>query len=243
VLAFAALYLFVLSRVPLNRITVTYLLPLVWLVMAFDRVRHFPLFVVVGLVALAALWPHTRTARRLALARPDYQKPIPEDGSDSVPRSPLWTNLWLPLCIVSLAFSLQVARVQVPVVGSGWAQHDPKHWPVELLDVLKANEPAGDSHNHLFNDYIDGGFVIYHVPGYKVFVDDRCEVFGGEWLKEFVAASSSDTANAIARWERQYGRFDFALTRADTGFETYFRDSPEWECVKRTETAAFYRRK
>ena len=38
--------------------------------------------------------------------------------------------------------------------------------------MLKEHEPRGER-NRIFNDYIDGGFIIYHVPGYKVFVDDR----------------------------------------------------------------------
>jgi hypothetical protein len=131
----------------------------------------------------------------------------------------------------------------VPVVGAGWARHDPQHWPIELLDVLKQYEPQSPAEpNHLFNDYIDGGFVIYHSPGYKVFVDDRCEVFGGDWLVNFVHASSHDTAATMERWQREHGRFDFALTRTGTGFDDYFQTAPEWELLKKTETASFYRR-
>ena len=113
----------------------------------------------------------------------------------------------------------------------------------ELLDVLKANEPTSGVNNHIFNGYIDGGFLIYHTPGYKVFVDDRCEVFGGAWLKEFVEATENGSGAAIARWEEQYGHFDYALTRTDTGFDDHFKNSAEWVCLKRTDTAAFYKRK
>ena len=92
-------------------------------------------------------------------------------------------------------------------------------------------------------DGTDGGFAIYHAPGYKVFVDDRCEVFGGEWLLDLVKAGSVNTAGAIEGWEKRYGKFDFALVRTGNGFEAYFATSPEWINVKRTETATFYRRK
>ena len=54
----------------------------------------------------------------------------------------------------------------------------------------------------MFNDYIDGGFVIYHAPGYRVFVDDRCEVFGGDWLVEFVNASAAEPDGWQAYMER-----------------------------------------
>jgi len=244
VLVFAALYLFVLAGANWREIRVSWLLPLVWLLQTIDRSRHATLFVVTGLVALAAIWPHTRWAARLAKSRPDFYQP------DEVPVArPWWASVWLPAFVVLLTLSLQAGGVRVPVIGAGWAQHDPEHWPVEILDVLKANEPKPDDpHNKIFNCYVDGAFIIYHAPGYRVFVDDRCEVFGGQWLFEFVKISHPDTSMevrsaAFAKWQAEYGRFDFALTRADTPFDDYFQDAPGWECVKRTATATFYRRK
>lgn len=237
VLGFAGLYLFLLAGVPLRQLRVTWLLPVVWFALALDRVRHAPLFAVLALVAMASMWPHTRWAAWLQANRPDFYQPR------EAPRTPLWANLGLPAIVVLLAIVLQIARIEAPLIGANWARHDPQHWPVELLDALKEHEPRSDAGNRLFNDYIDGGFVIYHAPGYKVFVDDRCEVFGGEWLLDFVKAGSVNTAGAIAKWEKLYGRFNFALTRTGTGFEAYFAQSPDWVCVKRAETAAFYRRK
>jgi hypothetical protein len=237
VLAFAAVYLFVLFGAKRREVRVTWLLPLVWLAQSFERCRHVELFVVVTLVVIAAMWPHTRWAAWLARNRPDFYEP----DAPAV-RRPWWASVWLPVLAVLLALALQVARVSVPVIGSGWARHSAEHWPVEVLDALKAHEPKPGEPNKIFNDYSDGGFVIYHAPGYKVFVDDRCEVFGGPWLLDFVKAGQKDTAAAVARWEAQYGKFDFALTRTGTGFDDYFRAAPGWECVKRGQTAAFYKR-
>jgi hypothetical protein len=238
VLGFAGLYLALLAGVPPRRMRVTWLLPIVWFVLALDRVRHAPLFAVVALVAMASLWPHTLWAQWLKTRRPDLYQP-PESQ-----QTPTWANLWLPAAAVLIAFGLQAARIEAPLVGSGWARLDPRHWPVELIGVLKENEPHSAAGNHLFNDYIDGGFVIYHAPGYKVFVDDRCEVFGGEWLLRQVKATSENTDQAIDAWEKEYGRFDFALTRVGTHFDSYFASrSDTWTCLKRGETAAFYKRK
>lgn len=238
VIGFAGLYLFVLAGVKWREVRVTWLLPLAWLIQAVDRCRHAPLFVVVALVAIAAMWPHTRWAARLAQDRPDFYEP------DASPKQrPWWANVWLPAVAVLASLGLQLARVPMPLVGANWALHSPTHWPVELLDVLKANEPKPGEPHRLFNDYRDGGFVIYHAPGYRVFVDDRCEVFGGSWLLEFVTASQQDTAVAMAKWQAAYGPFDFALTRTNTAFDEYFRATPGWECLKRGETAAFYKRR
>ncbi|HVL12296.1 MAG TPA: hypothetical protein VM529_07010, partial [Gemmata sp.] len=238
----AALYFLTLAGVNWRDIRVTWLLPVVWLVLAAERCRHAPLFALTSLVAVAAMWPHTRWAAMLAKSRPDFYDP-----NSPPPDRPWWASVWLPAVVVLLAFGLQANGVRVPVVGAGWARHDPRHWPLELLDVLREHEPRPGHPNHLFNDYTDGGFVIYHTPGYRVFVDDRCEVFGGQWLKDFVVANHADTppaerAAAFARWEREYGGFDFALTRAGTGFEEHIKDAPGWECLKRSPRGAFYRR-
>jgi len=242
VIGLAVVYLFVLAGVNGREVRVSWLVPVLWLLQTVGRCRHAALFVVVALVALAAVWPHTRWAKWLARSRPDFYEP----DAPPVDR-PWWANVWLPVVVVLTTFGLQVMGVRVPVVGAGWATHSPKHWPVELLDVLKANEPRPGEPNRLFNDYVDGGFVIYHAPGYKVFVDDRCEVFGGPWLLEFVTMNHPDTPAAeraakIESWQAEYGRFDFALTRVGTGFDDYFRSADGWECVKRSEFGAFYRR-
>ena len=236
ILGFGGLYLFLLAGVPLRQLRVTWLLPLVWFALALDRVRHAPLFAVLALAGMASLWPHTRWAIWLKEHRPDFYRT--GEGESG----PLAANLALPIAVVLGALALQIAKIEVPLVGANWARHDSHHWPIELIDVLKENEPHSLVGNHLFNDYIDGGFVIYHAPGYKVFVDDRCEVFGGDWLLRFVLAGSTGTEAAIREWEREYGNFDFALTRTGMRFDEHFANSADWHCVKRTTTAAFYRR-
>ena len=234
----AIVYVFVLAGVNWREIHVTWLLPLVWLAQTIERCRHASLFVVVTLVAIAAMWPQTRWASWLAKNRPDFYDPdAPKNGR------PLWAHLWLPVLLVATSLGLIVCHIQVPVVGAGWARHDPSQWPVGLLDVIQANEPKTGEPNKIFTDYAIGGFIIFHAPGYKVFVDDRCELFGGPWLLDFVKASQKGADKAIPRWEATYGHFNFALTTSDTPFDDYFRTSPDWDCLKRTETAAFYKRK
>jgi hypothetical protein len=84
--------------------------------------------------------------------------------------------------------------------------------------------------------------VIYHASGYRVFVDDRCELFGDDWLAKLVAAGA-DPGPAMAGWQAEHGSFDFALTRTRSAFDGWFRARPgEWEPIKTTPTGSFYRR-
>jgi hypothetical protein len=109
---------------------------------------------------------------------------------------------------------------------------------------LKQYEPQTTGSARIFNEYIDGGFVIYHTPGYHVFVDDRCELFGDEWLVKFVEAGAGDPTATIREWEAEYGHFEFALTRTGSGFDGYFcKHQDEWETLRETPTATFYRRR
>jgi hypothetical protein len=238
IFALAVVYAATLLGVNWRELRITWLLPAVWFLQTIDRCRHASLFVVVTLVALAAMWPSTRWAAWLARHRRDLYEP----DAEAIAR-PAWAHWLLPGICVAASFVLIVCRIPVPIFGAGWAQHDPKQWPVELLESIKANEPKPGEPNKLFTDYLGGGFAIFHAPGYKVFVDDRCEVFGGAWLLEFVRATNQESPAAIARWQDRYGAFDFALTTRGTGFDDYFHAAPEWECIDCTATAAFYKRR
>jgi hypothetical protein len=238
VFGLAAVYLFALAGTRPRDWRVSWFLPLFWLFQAYARVRHAPLFAVAACIAIADIWPATRWAALLASRRPDFYNP-----AGSPVRWGVLSTLSAALC-VAVVLLVQASRIEVPLVGAGWARLDPAYWPTELTPTLKEHEPRTSAGGRLFNEYIDGGFVIYHAPGYRVFVDDRCELFGDDWLVRFVEAGSGDPADAIASWEKDYGRFDFALTRTGSGFDKYYRRRPgEWARLDETPTATFYRRR
>ena len=120
VLALALVYLFVLFGVKRRGVRVSWLLPIVWFVLTVSRCRHASLFAVVSVVAITAMWKHTHWALWLAARRPDLYQP------GSAIERPWWAGVWLPVAVVLLALALQVARVPVPLIGSGWATHDPR---------------------------------------------------------------------------------------------------------------------
>jgi hypothetical protein len=233
VVAVAGVYVFLLAGVR-ERPRVTWLLPLIWMLQAADRVRHAPLFTVVAMVVAAEIWPVTVWARRLAVRRPDLYDPA--TGLQGTRR-----DVIIPAVIVLLAAVLQATGTRVPLVGAGWVRLDPQRWPVEVLDSIRAH---GGPRARVFCECEFGGFLIYHAPGYRVFFDDRFELYGADMLREFVRAGAEGTADRMAEWQSQYGRFDAALVRPGGGFDRYFRRRPdEWVLIAEGGAARFYIRR
>jgi hypothetical protein len=245
---------------------VVWFLPLIWLVFAVQRVRHAPLFAIVAAVAMADLLPHTRFARWLAKwelfsfqgdsggqtaglgQKTTLARRASEGESSSILAPPSlalrasvrrrgW--LLLPLLAVFAALVLQVYHVPLPVLGSGWARHDPQRWPVELLPELKSIE-AERPGARVFNTLDFGGFITFHTPKLKTFIDDRCELFGGEFLSAY-AEAETHRPERIDDWAAAYG-FEVALVRTGSPFDRHLRCSAGWQIVRQSPAATLFRR-
>jgi hypothetical protein len=247
VLALAALYVVALAGVFPRWPRVTWLVPLVWLVLAFQRVRHAPLFAVVTVIALADLLPYTRWRAWLA-ARDMWRLPerlgaglgLPGTGQAGA------TRLWPPrdgrllaVAVVLSVLALEASGLHVPLVGRGWVVLDAALWPVELLPQLgKIGSQAEEA--RVFNDYRLGGFLIYHAPQVRVFIDGRCELYGRKFLVEYDRAERENPAE-IEIWRQRYG-FGHALVARGSPFDRHLAQDPQWTLVGRTSTAALYGR-
>ncbi|MCS7022975.1 MAG: hypothetical protein NZU63_14240 [Gemmataceae bacterium] len=250
-------YLALLVGLPVSAWRVSWFIPLVWAIQAVERCRHAALFVVVLLPVVSAVWPRTRWAGWLQHRRPDWFC-----QGRAVP--PCSLHAWaVPIGVVLLSLGLQLAQVSLPPLGTAGTIPPAHEWPVGLLPLLQEHQSIGslimtdtseecsgstimDRPRRLFNDYRDGGFVIFFAPGYRVFVDDRCELFGGAWLQEFVQAASTDEAAmaAIPAWEKRYGPFEYALVRQQTPWANYFATHrQDWQELGRDAVAILYRRR
>jgi hypothetical protein len=152
-----------------------------------------------------------------------------------------WRPALLPVVLVTLSLAAQVIRVPLPVLGHGWARLNPELWPVELVPDLRehAEKHPGAP---IFNEYAFGGFLIYYSPELRVYVDDRCEVYGDRWLHDFVVASETDPGAYLAASQIRYGHFDLALVQVGSGFDRYFQGESDWTVVGRAQSATLYQR-
>ncbi len=97
----AAGYLIVLVGVFPRRPRITWLVPLVWFLLALGRVRNAALLAVVAAIALADMLPHSRVGQWLA-HRDLLTAPRPSVG---------WRAVVLPLVVVLTAIGLQLAGI------------------------------------------------------------------------------------------------------------------------------------
>jgi hypothetical protein len=224
-------YLVVLLGVFPRRPRVVWLVPLVWFVLAVLRVRNASLFGIVAAIGLADMLPHSRVGAWLA-RRQMLGSPAASAG---------WRPALMPLLAVVAALAIQVAGLYVPVIGRGWARFDADHWPVELLPQLEQVNRSAAEGAPIFNDLNFGGFLIYHTPRLRVFVDDRCSLYGEEFLVAYERARRANPAQ-LDRWRQQYG-FDYALVATGGQFDRYLAGADQWTCLAGTPAATLYRRK
>jgi hypothetical protein len=228
-------YLAVLAGARPRDVRVTWLLPLVWAYFAWDRVRHAPLFGVAAVLAVAEIFPYTRWAE--ALVRRNSDLFIPRKMTAAGARHPVLGPSLLPLALVLAALALQVRAVPLPVLGRGWAQFDVAIWPVELAGPLR-QLPAG---TRVFNELNFGGFLIYHAPQTRIFIDDRCELYGDEFLQEYDRVARREPGQ-VERWQQGFG-FTAALTQRGSVLDAYFR-APDsgWQVAAESQAATLFRR-
>lgn len=237
-IALAVLYFVTLFSTPRKQWRVTWLLPVIWFLLACQRCRHASLFAVVVLAVLPDLLPHTPISRFLAWRGPYHPSAA---GVANTNGHAGWLRLSTVGGIIGVAVLLQSNGIAAPLVGSGCGSLDPTHWPVQLLPQLKEIENAASSQavrTRIFNEDLYGGFLIFHTPWLPVYVDDRCELFGAAFLRNCIAMCHEDTT----RFDREDERFHFthALVRRGTAIDQHLRSSISWTLIGETKGAALY---
>lgn len=230
-LVYVVILLGTLPRFP----RVTWLLPLVWLMLTKDGIRQGPLFAVVAGVVLADVWPHTVWFRLLKKYGDSF-------AGDPNPEPADWRAWVLAATAVFVAFALQATHIPVPVIGSGWARFAPDAIPVDLTERIAEEYRVMGRHDRMYNDANLGGYLIYHFPERKIFMDDRCELYGDDWLRLYVDTISTHPER-IDEWAETY-RFDRALVavqpNTESPLETYLAASPRWKLIAEGQRAKLF---
>ncbi|MEZ6143415.1 MAG: hypothetical protein R3B84_22840 [Zavarzinella sp.] len=216
-----AVYLALLASIPRNKQRVLWWLPLAWLLLTWTRIRHAPLFTLGVLIYLPGMLESSRWLPWFAKPERDYFRP----------RSTVPTLRSLLLSVgVFLGTVLVGIQLKTSLLGNEAriARLDLKRWPSDLLPVLRAAEPA-DTTRAIFNELELGGFIAHFTPRLKTFCDDRCELFGDQFLWDYVKyrdgllTGAVSPRQAMQEWIEPFGKFDIAIVQNEGGFDRMFR--------------------
>jgi hypothetical protein len=205
---------------------VTWFLPLVWFYLAIDRVRNTPLFAVIAGIAVAEMLPSTRWRGWL------------EKDEWLVPRtlaSPMRLRERVQRAGIETAAAVAVCSI---VITTGWAKLSPVVWPTDLLPELAKMDRNSRPGTRIFNSMHDGGFLEFYCPRLKVFIDDRCELFGESMLREYAEAERNHPQQ-IGVWQKEYG-FETAIVRNNTPFDHYLSKNSQWKLIRRGACASLF---
>ena len=141
--------------------------------------------------------------------------------------------------IVAVVFGLLVC-VQAAKPGSRhWmdAHFDARHFPVQASEVIAQRgirEP-------IFAPDSWGGYLIYRLyPQNKVFVDDRHDLYGEEFLKEYLKAIRL-TPDWNGFLEKK--RVNWALLPAESSLANMLRETSQWHVVYQDGTSVLLERR
>jgi hypothetical protein len=111
----------------------------------------------------------------------------------------------LNLCVLAVA-----VIASVTTVGNAWASHNPRlQWhplPAQAIAAIRACP------ERLYNNYDDGGYLIWFVPERKVFLDSRQDPYPASLIQNHIQAELSGNYQALfSRYQ-----IECALTRTGT---------------------------
>ena len=146
---------------------------------------------------------------------------------------------------------MQILRIEIPVIGSGWAQLDEDYIPSDMTRKVQAYAASVPPGTRIFNDANLGGYLIYHTPTLKIFMDDRAELYGDEWIKHYadtLALPPDELGVQFEKWAAEY-KFERAIImtrppeRDKASIEQYLLSVPgKWREVSRGMRAAMFER-
>ena len=251
VVVLGLLYLTTPRKAGLKQFRASWALPAVWLVLAVLRVRHAPLFAMAAGVTLADLIAHTPAKAWLSAhglwQDPARQKPSveePDHGTgqaveDTQPTKRSTCRGWIVVtAFVGLAMVCQGSGLKLPLLGRGWAQAEQAGWPIALTDELQELKAETNRPLRIFNQLHYGGLIIFHSPESRVFIDDRCELYGFEFLADYARAEVS-APERLQAWDAEYD-FDVALVMVGSPFDRFLSGEPSWKLVATDGAAALY---
>ncbi len=139
---------------------------------------------------------------------------------------------WLLLGLITVGMLVKVAAAIDPI---GLAEARADQSPVAAVEFLRQESPPGNLYNH----YNWGGYLIWALPEYPVYIDGRADLYGGEMLAEFASLNI-----AAPGWESIFQRWQIntLLLYAGSPLDTAVTATTGWHEIYRDDQAVIFTR-
>ena len=129
----------------------------------------------------------------------------------------------------------------VLAAGTGWGSAyfgiKEANYPGAAVSYLKKEAPKGN----VFNQYGWGGFLIWHLPEKKVFIDGRMDVYQKEFSEPYTTVIHLEKG-----WQEILTRYDISiiLVKKKTILSRFLlKVSDEWDLVMENESTTLFSKK
>ena len=181
-------------------------------------------------VRVQAVAPDTPQKMRVLLAR--FQRVASRVGAmDAGLRGHVW-----PIAALVLGIGIALHQGRLGPVQVMDAHFDAKHFPVEAAEVIAARgirEP-------IFTLDSWGGYLIYSLyPQAKVFVDDRHDLYGAAFFKQYLK-----TIRVEPGWDALLNdnHVNWVLLPKESALANALRGSQQWKVSYEDQTAVLFQR-
>jgi hypothetical protein len=110
-----------------------------------------------------------------------------------------------------------------------------KEYPTEAVEYMRSTKVSGK----LFNQYLWGGWLIFHAPEYKPFIDGRADIFvyNGVFEDYLKVVDIKGSFEVLDRHQVQY-----LLIDPETSLSYMVENHPGWKVIYEDKTAKLYER-
>ena len=200
------------------------LVSLVFGYLALRSMRNVPLFILAATPLLATL----ATSASLSISHsPYFRKKVLK-----------WDNRGLVTTINLLIVGLAILSLggRFLVLKSEQIKTEQTIFPSKAVKWILANHPAGN----IYNSYDWGGYLIWSLKNYPVFIDGRADLYGDDFINTYL-----EIYNAEPGWEDSLSRYqvNLVLIQKNAPLGNFLVQSPHWDLVFQDENTFLFTRR
>lgn len=107
------------------------------------------------------------------------------------------------------------------------------NYPTSAIEWMRKNQPQGN----LFNSYNWGGYILWTLPEYPVFIDGRADLYGNEVISLWQNVVNADE-NAFEILEKWH--INVIFIEPDWGIVKVLEENPDWEKTYQDEQSIIF---